>query len=123
MARLGVSLKTKRKPSLIPLERFSSSSAVPLGLGGRDQIAMISATNDKAFVKNAEAVPNHLTRYPPTVGPSTREPWKTERSIEMPFWISARPTSSGTKAVCVGISKELEIPSTTAKARISQISI
>ena len=74
IARLALSLATKRNPSLMPLWRFSSSSAVPLTRAGSDHKEMMSATNENAFRKNAEAAPYALISTPPAAGPTRRDP-------------------------------------------------
>ena len=73
IARLGLSFATYRKPSLIPLARFCSSSTVPRGRGGIINKAMISATNETALAKKAEAAPHTLMRIPAKAGPTTRD--------------------------------------------------
>src|SRR5437660_12475307 len=62
IARLGGSFATKRNPSFIPVVRFSSSSTVPLRRGGKERMAMISATNETALAKNAEERPQAETK-------------------------------------------------------------
>ena len=54
--------------------RFSSSSTVPRGRGGIVNKAMISATNEIALIKKAEAAPHTLMKIPASDGPTTREP-------------------------------------------------
>jgi len=74
MARMVRSERTKRSPSLNPLRRCSSSSAVPLVRGGKETSAMINAINEIALQKKAEAAPHQATNNPARNGPTKREP-------------------------------------------------